>query len=125
MRASDPLKSKRFAISLLDWSTAFFSSTLLTSETTSNEGMANRRKFPGDYTEHVLRSVQSRPEARVEERRCVDETPAAALRCRFLSGPGAAARRDEDQPRRLFRRLAAMRIRSAFKRMNPEASAWS
>src|SRR5712692_7988462 len=41
MRASDPLKSKRFAISLLDWSTAFFSSTLLTSETMSKEGISD------------------------------------------------------------------------------------
>src|SRR2546427_587625 len=45
MRASEPLKSKRFAISLFAWSTAFFSSTLLTSEMISNEGMAR------DYTE--------------------------------------------------------------------------
>src|SRR5262249_53110176 len=42
MRASEPLKSKRFAISLFAWSTAFLSSTLLISETMSKEGMAGR-----------------------------------------------------------------------------------
>src|SRR5882672_6694199 len=40
MRASEPLKSKRFEISSFAWSTAFFSSTLLASETMSKEGMA-------------------------------------------------------------------------------------
>jgi hypothetical protein len=40
MRASDPLKSKRLAISLLACSTAFFTSWRSTWETTSNEGIA-------------------------------------------------------------------------------------
>src|SRR5690606_28494047 len=37
--ASEPLKSKRFEISLFDWSTAFRSSTVSAWQTTSNEGM--------------------------------------------------------------------------------------
>ncbi len=39
-RASDPLKSKRVPTSLFVWSTALPTSTLFTSETMSNEGMA-------------------------------------------------------------------------------------
>src|SRR5882672_2941830 len=56
MRASEPLKSKRFAISLFAWSTAFFSSTLLTSETMSKEGISD---FPRVDAELYRPSVSS------------------------------------------------------------------
>src|SRR3972149_851885 len=54
MRASEPLKSKRVEISLLAWSTAFLSSTLLTSEVISKDGMLaswDERRDAGDYSE--------------------------------------------------------------------------
>src|SRR5207302_744492 len=51
MRASEPLKSKRFAISLFAWSSAFFSSTLLASETISKEGISDCREWMRNYTD--------------------------------------------------------------------------
>src|SRR5690606_15180340 len=48
MRASDPLKSKRLAISLLAWSTALRTSIASLSETTSNVGMAVPPRRPAE-----------------------------------------------------------------------------
>src|SRR6266545_7916547 len=76
MRASEPLKSKRFAISLFDWSTAFFSSTLLTSETISKEGISD---FPRVDAELYRPSFPSKSKP---ELGCRDHPDRPSL-CRF------------------------------------------
>src|SRR3954463_14487550 len=55
MRASEPLKSKRLAISLFAWSTAFLTSGWFTCETMSKEGMAG---LPVVQPLHVLDPAQ-------------------------------------------------------------------
>src|SRR5690606_11592069 len=74
MRASEPLKSKRLAISLLAWSTALRTSIASLSETTSNDGMSVPS---GEARDGCRRSAAGRSRAIVGPR-VGDEGPAAA-----------------------------------------------
>src|SRR5690606_4690310 len=74
MRASEPLKSKRFATSLLAWSTALRTSIASLSETTSNDGMS----VPSGEARDGCRRSAAGPSRAIVGPRVGDEGPVAA-----------------------------------------------